>query len=469
MHAVQTILVANDNDPPSVSPRGDSVGFRALVVEKQREYRHIARNSTSTGQAINRSGRDVFLASVAFWMASAGALAAATLTEQPLIWQLVAALAFIWSSLWTRFVAQDQDRNITGEIGMLAAILGFAALGAIGVQHVGLDLSQNELLSILVVTTLLVGWISTSQTALMVSAGLGLVWAALYFESFLTPETIMLGLPLIWAGQIGLGLRLKSRLAVFLSLCAAYAWIGGFALQQVWVGNMSALYLAGGTFLFASLHYRAAKAAEDIGVSHLGGHIVISWGLATLSLMAIQDALINPNAEVWDAALWISPLMKMVWGIFAAILLGLILLSGFLRRKHARMFMSSIFTMTCLTAIIPLFIWYHDGAIDLFEISTGLPAYPTLAVLLGGAILASALFFTLNSIRRSRYSIAVVGMILLAVEAQILLTSDLFWIENLFALGLAFVVSLSLIIMMGHVNESDTQYVGIPQPIRTAR
>ena len=453
MFSPHQIITANDNDPPTIAPLGDSVGFRSHVLDRQRQYIELQQREHSNGTQNLRSKFLTFELPLLVWFGTCLAMVFCMLGDGNLIPRVVSAVAVIWSSLWLTYVAQDHGKPRWSEIGTLSALGGFLILAAFAASIIGIPVAADTALMGLGMTTLCIALLLRSSVSLTISICTGFLWIAQAFDGALMGSTFFIALPVLILLQVCLSGFLRQNQGLLLSTLAAYLWLGVVSKVALDQSIISPLYLSTGMFLIGSAHYRLSKAAEDMHFGNMSLHIGLGWVASIIALLLVQHFLIFPDMVFWSGALESNVWINTVWLSVVGICLAVIALSGILRRRHARMFMSSIFLMTAMCASIPLGLLYFDPFSHWIAEVTNLPADIALSGMLGGTVLASALFFMLNNIRRSRFILVAFGLILLAVQARLLLANGIISADQVILIGISFFTALIAITLMGHVNE----------------
>ena len=432
MDRASDFTTANDNDPTELFPRGDAVGFRALLLDKQREY-HI-RNAGSLVMELSSEVRHSHISlglSLIVWLAAVTACIWSFVTGQSVGLRIFASMATIWTALWSAYLAKGLNKPRLGELTVLTALMGFVGIMLPASTQMGLPLQTSGGIGFFAIAALLVAWLTFSRIGLMTSVSACLGWAALHYDGYLVPSTMVFLLPLIIVGQIWLGARLRSRTAVFGAVIAAYVWLGGFIWKLYSAGDLSALFLAAGTVLIGGAHLQISKAAEDEGVESMTLHIMFAWGLLIFALIAIQHYALTPEHKIWVENAAIAPLVKAGWALLCAGTLGLIGLAALTRRRHGRITFPAAILMVSLYALIPLAIWFEPELKNMFTYQTGLKPHPAFGMFLGGIITAAAFMFSLNNLRRGRRLLAIAGLGVIALEADLMLKGSLMQFENI--------------------------------------
>ena len=416
---------ANDNDAQEKFPRGDAVGFRSLLLDKQREY--TAMHSTSIVKDLTdevKSSHISLALALVCWLAATVSLLWCFYTGQSIGLRLFSAMATIWTALWTAYLAQDQYKPRLAELTVLSALIGFVCMLLTASTQLGLPLETPGGMAMFSAATLVVAFLTHSRIALMCSITACLCWAALYLDGYIAPSLAILALPALWSGHVLLAARMKSNISIFAATIVAYAWVGGYGYTQYLAGNLSPIFLVTGTFMVASVHYRAAKAAEDEGFGGMALHILFSWCLAFAAMLAIQNAFLHPQNEPWNKGVETAALMQAGFLALVAGALGIIALAGLVRRRHGQMTLFAVISQTLIYGAIPAAIWFKPLVSEQFATHTGLPASPGIGLFVAGIMFASAFVFSLNNVRRNRILLSLFGFIAIALEADAVLKNE---------------------------------------------
>jgi hypothetical protein len=413
-------ISANDNEPLDRFPRGDAAGFRALLMDRKRQFTQANSDSFAmhlTSQA-RKSDLGLILALLC-WGAAATALIWSFYTGQSIGARIFSSIALIWTGLWAAYTAQDYDMPRLSEMAVLTSLIGFLGTLLPATTQLGLPLQTSGGLGLFSLTTLLVSGLTKSKIALMASICACLCWAGLHLDGYLAPSFIVLAIPLILIGQIIVGGWLGSHISMFGAVITGYVWISGFAVAQHLAGNLSPLYLVGALFVISIAHCRSAKAAEDAGVNSMPLHIVFAWFLGSVCLLAIQHYLLYPDYEIWTNGPRTKPLLRFGWVGLCALALVILFLSGLVRYRFGKMTFASVITMTLVTALVPILIWFepHLFAANAAPLDDG-QIFLLLGMCLGGIIFTSAFLFTLNNMRRGRAILGIFGLAVIGVNAD---------------------------------------------------
>lgn len=446
MEGVSHLSIANDNDPSDRFPRGDAVGFRALLLDRQREYR--IRNAGNLVMELSSEVRHSHISlalSLIIWLAAVTACVWSFVTGQSVGLRIFSSMATIWTALWSAYLAKSLSKPRLGELTVLTALIGFVGIMLPASTQLGLPLETSSGIGFFAMASLLVAGLTFSRIGLMTSISACLGWAALHYDGYLIPSNIVLLLPFLITGQIWLGAKLQSRTAIFGSVIVAYVWLAGFIWKLYSAGELSALYLAAGTILIGGAHLQISKAAEDEGVTSMALHTMFAWGVLILGAMGLQHYGLTPEHELWTQHAITAPLVRFGWAILSLGGLGLIGLAALSRRRHGRITIPAAFLLVGIYALVPLSIWFEPQIKSMVTFQTGLLPHPTLGMFIGGIIVAAAIIFTLNNLRRERRLLAVAGLGVLVFEADILINSPLLTTGNIMFFIAGLFITLSLI------------------------
>ena len=67
--------------------------------------------------------------------------------------------------------------------------------------------------------------------------------------------------------------------------------------------------------------------------------------------------------------------------------------------------------------------------------------------------MASGIFFLLNNIRRSRFALAAIGLVVLFVQVRLFQAAGIYYADQYVLVGVSMIAGLIAITLMGHVNE----------------
>ncbi len=398
-------FVANDNAPAYGVPRGDAVGFNALLRERQNAALYGDPQSPETSH--QKYG---FWLSIMLWAGFGLGLIWSFYTSQSVGIRIFSAIGLIWSGLWTRYLAIDHKYPRFAEVSLLSTLLASIGLMVTATMQLGFPMTLPGGLCFFMAAALTVSWVNQSHIALIAAISAGLLWAALHIDGYLSSGIYALAIPALWAGMILQSIKLKSSLGIIASVIISYLWLAGSAGQAFNEGQITPLFLAAGAVVMGTLHYRGAKAAEDEGMPHTSIHVIFGWILAMTGMIGLANYAVNPLQPIWVDSQDNAQLARLAWAAVMLFALCIVFFTGLIRRKHKRMSLAGVSLTTLLLALIPLALWFEEPLITAFTETTGLPLYPHIGLFLFGAIAGNVLFFIANSFRRGRFIHVIVGL-----------------------------------------------------------
>ncbi len=452
---------ANDNEPTDRFPRGDAVGFRALLLDQQRHYaEQTSGNIVLDLSSEIRHSHISLLVALIFWMASVTAWVWSFYTGQSIGLRIFTSMATIWTALWSAYLSKNLFKPRLGELTVLTALLGFIGMLLTASTQLGFPLQTAGGICILAAASLSVAALTYSRIALIASISSCLVWAALNFDGYLPQSTAMIALPFLIAGQTLLSAKFQSRTAMFAAVMVTYVWLGGFAWSQYMSGALSPLFLAVGLFLVGGVHLQVAKAADDEALDSAPLHILFSWSMAMCGLIAVQHYSLFPGHEVWTSGGITAPLQKMGWGLIVLTVLGVIGLAGLVRRRHGRMTIAAVALMSSLYALLPLAVWFEDYLTATAFAQTGTAPHPAFGMFICGVVIANALVFMFNNIRRKRRILSIAGLAVIGLQADFAIKGDFLTSGDnvlLLVLGLIMGIGFAALLARAHFDPHAPQ------------
>lgn len=416
---------ANDNDSPERFPRGDAVGFRALVLEKRREYQtiHQAPDEMLLVDEIKSSFWTLLLALIA-WGIGLCALAWSFYTSQPVGVRILCATGLTSASLWATAMAQDHRKPRMAELSILTALIGFIGLMLTASTQLGFPMTMGRGITLFCLAALIVSFLTESRMALLASISACLCWAALQMDGYLPASLILLVLPIVWISQVFMAIRVNSPTAAFASIMCAYVWIVGTSYMQYTQGNLSLLFLVGGTAVLAALHYCVASTAHEAGRKGMPLHIVFSWLLALTALLGIQHYCLSPNDMIWADADKNDTLLRFGWLFVMLISIALIGVTGLLRQRFGRLNFATNLMLTTAIALIPAIVWFNPIIGSQENLSNALSPLPVIGMFLAGVIFVAATAFTVRQFRAGHPFLGLSGVLILGLEASLSLKTE---------------------------------------------
>lgn len=293
------------------------------------------------------------------------------------------------------------------------------AILAMGLSQ-GLESKTSAFISYLCVA----GWVYLTLRAQSVGAEIWVIPALLSWQ--LVQARKVHAPVLLW---------LSTNLIFVVAALLLYLWAGSgkISLQMgVSLGILAAIALS-----------RIGKSIQD-GHS-FGGLLITNIGLfygAILSI-AYQDYWLNGAEAPWqknDLSYIFSYTDAPIWIALSLSLIGVIFVSGLLRKGRAKQSISSVLTTTAVCAFIPAVLVFEDRPLSTYfaEISAldGKPAY-----ILAGIVIGLALGVLANGLRRRKTSMVTFAFIVLCAQSAFIGQFLMEYPDNVLIFALSAVLS----------------------------
>jgi hypothetical protein len=467
-------ITANDNDPVQARPKGDAVGFRALLRERDMERRlhklelqqmmqseqgkmsntqvmshgytpsnlHAPQNAQISND-IAKTSKAALVLSLLIMLGAALTAAYTFYTGQSPTIRVVALVALVWSALWATFLSAEKDSRAMPEISTVIATIAGLGVWIVASREWGLALSAADGAAGFAMLTVITSALLGSRLTLLMSACAGLVWLALYTQ-FPTINMFSIWLyPLLALVQAFCAGRQDAKFSLVLAMTGAHIWLLWILYEHTLSGDISLLHASAIGMMIGFAHYRLGKAAGDRLWGTANVHVLFGWALAIVGATALQNYWLGQNSEIW-ANVSAKPFGELTWQIIGASSLALIGIAGIIRIGHRQMStLGVLFSLATAVAAAALFD-QRDMISQLITSELSLPAMPLVGLLIGAAILASAIALCVNGARRKSMVMMLVGLTAIAVQLAILLKPQFWTAEILLLFGLGLLTSLSL-------------------------
>ena len=300
----------------------------------------------------------------------------------------------------------------------------------------GLSLVNMELALLISCLSLVTGWLFKSIPAALLSTFSTLLYlASLYPElglmTGISDRLSQLGsgiLPVVILAQISLSERLRSSVALFFGILAAYIWIGTLTSE------MPLKILAGMGFAIAGAQYWIGKARLDVGKFGGRTHQICGWLVAFVAVIYVQMAWLSLDPAqarpVWTPTTF--------WWITFTVAASTLIITSLKRYKSSHISLVGIFIVSCGVVAIPLATAKPELAFLVFDKIPGLDARPGLGLIMGAIILAGGLIWLVSGLLNGRKLAMCMGAVVIGVEAVILFQPENYNTD----LGVIFSVSL---------------------------
>ena len=436
--------MANDNAPAFTAPRGDAVGFNAMLRERQKQ-RQEASSGPQIEDFIQKNNLGLWL-SVIIWAGFGAGVLWAFYSSQPTGTRIFSSIGFIWSGLWTRFLALDHDKPRMAEMCLLSSLLGFLSLMVTATVQMGYPLSLPAGLMIFIAAALLASLINKSITALICAIAGSLFWAALQIDGYLESGIFNLAVPAILALTILQAIRLKSGMSVLVAAAIGYIWIAGTSFAAFNNGQISALFLLTGAAVLGNVHYRAAKAAEDEKLGFTAFQTACGWIVANTSLLILAKYALDPADPIWAGMDQTSSIARLSWLSLMGLGIFVYFIAGFIRKRHNHMSLAGVVLTSLLLMALPFAALYLPSLEAFFTRYTQAPLYPHAGLFLFGAVTGNIMFFISNAFRRHHYFKVVISLFAIAalsyVAAGIDLVHQEYWVTWLIGTFASILIAL---------------------------
>ena len=321
----------------------------------------------------------------------------------------------------------------------MTGLLGIIIIAA---NYFSIKLTLIDSAILMSVLSLFMGLTLKSRIAVLVSICATLFWSALNFLGAPVNNLIYI-FPLFILAQIYCSAKINSKLTHSLATLTGY--IGILALlSTLWSsGLMPITFVSSLLFTIGVAQHRCGKAAEDSHISGSKIHIFSGWVIAVTSAILFQYFWLSPDmAHILSASPNASYLL--LWKGAVALSILAIFISGIIRFKHTQITLLGIFILTLGSSLIPLMSWFPQLPEALVQNVSGVQTVPTFGIIIGAAVTATGIGFAINGIRRKSWMMIFLGLVALAIEAILLMTPLLFTADNIIIFLTALIATLAI-------------------------
>ena len=437
-------IIANDNDPVNIRPRGDAVGFNYMLRQRQTDRRDFDNRHQAPLELENPlGGKEDWGTKLGFFclIASLAAVIFALATPQAAGTRLIALAALAWTGLWTRYLASDNEQPRLAALATLLATIGGLGIWMVAATQLGLPLSPADGAGVFAGVTAFTALCLRSKMALLISTCAGFMWLVIFTQVSSINSVPLWALPLLSVLQLSLGSHYKSGLSVMMGLISTYGWLAYMMVQLVGAGDISLLHAGGVLALIGFANYRFGKMAGDSHMSFASLHVVIGWSAAILGGMMMQHYWLGTDSTIWTE-LTSRPAGIFGWTIISYSLVGLIVVGTAMRWFGGRGSAIGTIAVSSVAAAIVIVTGHTDSLSAMADSQLGLQAMPTTAFIIGSVITASAIAMTINGVRRRIGLMMLIGLSALIAQA-VLLSNPQNWNADIGVIfGICFVTSL---------------------------
>lgn len=458
-----TALTANDNDPTTLRPQGDAVGYRAVLNERiQKRQQHERMIQMQHAPALSLDRADIDRSDAPHWglrlgviclLASLLAVGYAWLAETSVLSRLLALSALSWTGLWTSYLCRDIGRERGANLSVLVATAAGLGIWITASTQLGLPLTPTDGAAIFAGLTTAVAFFMRSKMALLISACAALMWVMCFIQFDSVNRVSLWVLPALCAVQIFMAGRYTSGLAALTAIITSYLWLGLMIVQVTTAGDISYLQAASAVALIGFAHYRTAKAANDFNTPHAHLHITLGWIAAVLGALALQHYWQDGGSAFWDAPRD-TPFGVFGWTLLSYAVIGVISIGACLRWFAGRGSALSTLAVIATAATVFASTAYPDVLTTVFASLGNLPVMPSFALVIGGVVAVSALAMAVNGARLRRSAMMFAGLAGLAAEAGLLSDARLHTPDN----AVIFAVTVLCALCVSALLAADSSY-----------
>ena len=436
MASPSNIKIANDNAPKRLAAPNHVQDFSAmpagynLAGQSESEIVQNIPNSVKPAHATDEktSAKSLKL-TFGCWIAVVLFMIAAFSLNLGTGPKVFASIALLWAGLWSSYIAADYGHWRLSEISVVTALTGLMGAITTTATYFGLGLTLVDGLMLMSIFPLVIGYVLKSRICVLASICATLIWGALSFSGLAETSYFALAFPFICAAQIFMGTKIRSGMAIILTVITGYYWIANFIFSAWSAGNLPLTFATAALFIIGTAHHRSGKAIEDKRLTGSSIHIHSGWIAAIIGAIGFQYFWLNPIAvQNSTATLSVSGLTMWKGVILAS--LAVIFCSAIIRYKHSQISLAGIFLLTGASAIIPMMLWFPSSPQAIISAVPGMSAMPTIGILIGSAIIATALGMALNGVRRHSPMMMGMGIVALLAQAFMLIKPELVTLDN---------------------------------------
>ena len=450
------IITANDNQPLEKTYR--AFGTKdALFSRKSLAVTYVSDNAVHdntrhdvkisnavTAQKTVSNGKNRSLKlSVFLWLATLLLGLSHFVMETTTEFKAISALSVLWTGVWTSYVAADYNKWRLREVAIVSALGGLMGAIILTANYIGLSLNLVDGIILTSFLSLLMGYIFNSRIAILASICATLLWATMSFLGMVPVNNLIALFPLLCLAQIHSSSKIKSNLAVSLSVITGYLGLIGLLMMLIANNLLPMTYATALLFIVGIAHHRSGKAARD---SHIAGsqiHTMIGWIVALSSAIIFQHFWLTPDTfvpiETAPSQTYIG-----IWKTIVTISIFTIFVSGIIRFKHSQITLSGIFLLTICSSFIPLMLWLPQLPETVADNIPGIEPVPSFGLIIGAGILAASIGMAFNGIRQKSWAMIGVGLTALSIETVIIMKPNLFTSDNIIIFVAAFIAALSI-------------------------
>jgi len=285
------------------------------------------------------------------------------------------------------------------------------------------------------------GYLFNSRIAVLASVCATLLWATISLLGMVPINNLIALFPLLSLIQIHSSSKIKSNLAVGLSVLTGYFGIIGLLMTLMTNNLLPLAYVASFLFIVGIAHHRIGKAAKDSHISGSHIHTMIGWVVAIASAIIFQHFWLSPEAPIESEP---SQTFIGIWKTIVALSIFAIFVSGIIRFKHSQITLPGIFLLTFCSSFIPLMLWAPQLPEMLAANIPGLEPTPSFGLIIGAGILAAGIGLAFNGLRQKSWTMILMGLAALFIETSIIMKPAFFNADTIIIFTASFTPALSI-------------------------
>ena len=451
-----SIITANDNQPVEKTYRAfgvkhalfarNSPAVTYVADENDHNYptydADISKTNRIPKKNSNVKNRSLKL-SVILWLTALLMGLSHFVMETTAEFKAISALSVFWAGLWTSYVAADYNKWRLSEISMVSALGGLMGTIILIANYIGLNLNLIDGIILTSLLSLVMGYLFNSRIAVLASICATLLWATMSLLGMVPINNLIALFPLLCLVQIHSSSKIKSNLAVGLSVLTGYFGIIGLLMTLMTNNLLPLTYAASLLFIVGIAHHRIGKAAKDSHISGSHIHTMIGWVVAIASAIIFQHFWLSPEAlpatESEPSQTFIG-----IWKTIVALSIFAIFVSGIIRFKHSQITLPGIFLLTFCSSFIPLMLWAPQLPEMLAANIPGLEPTPSFGLIIGAGILAAGIGLAFNGLRQKSWTMILMGLAALFIETSIIMKPAFFNADTIIIFIASFIAALSI-------------------------
>lgn len=313
----------------------------------------------------------------------------------------------------------DLGNKVIREMILLMALFT-GILGAVSLTHfLDMTATRPSILLGASVGALFMSMLFRSTPTLLLSLVLNALWLGLSFMDLpefqnLSSPYLMVFIPLLLAGQLIAAMQMKKLRSIAITVTLTALWLVLLCYQA----NLSSSAIGSAVFMFGASQHRLGKTALDNEQLGAHWHILFGWLIAIIGLAYVQQVWLDPNIELFQnhSTVANTPL----WMCIIAMCAAAILYSSLKRLKNNKISIFGLVAVSTITGLVPLSVYQPQWIEIAFTTFFGFKSSPTFGIIIGTAVLASAIGIITSGLLRGRLTYVITGVMIFGLQAIIL-------------------------------------------------